>query len=105
MLDGDLVFYSASYGIGGGLVEGSIRPISEYTDADHQLAAAMSDYWVAFAATGDPNPLGNSDLPVWPKYEKDTARRLEFGSTIEAGSHLHEARMALWDRFFEVTLP
>ncbi len=77
----------------------------EYADADHQLAEAMSDYWVAFAATGDPNPLGSSDLPVWPKYENDTARHLEFGSTIEAGSRLHERRMELWDRFFGVDRP
>ena len=77
----------------------------EYTDGDVRLAGAMSDYWVAFAATGDPKPLGSSDLPVWPEFKKDTARHLEFGSTIEAGSKLHEARMALWDRFFEVTLP
>ena len=77
----------------------------EYADGDVRLAGAMSDYWVAFAATGDPNPLGSSDLPVWPEFKQDTARHLEFGSTIEAGSKLHEARMALWDRFIEVTLP
>ena len=44
-------------------------------------------------------------LPAWPEFKPDTARHLEFGSTIEAGSHLHRDRMALWDRFFEVTQP
>lgn len=72
----------------------------EFAEADHELAAAMSDYWVAFAATGDPNPLGNSDLPAWPKFEQDSARHLEFGATIEPGSKLHQTRMELWDRFF-----
>ncbi len=38
-------------------------------------------------------------------YDKNTARHLEFGSSIESGSHLHRDRMALWDRFFEVTQP
>ena len=77
----------------------------EYAEEDRELAEAMSGYWVAFASTGDPNPLGGSDLPAWPEYEKDGARHLEFGSTIEPGSKLHERRMALWDRFFEVTQP
>ena len=77
----------------------------EYADEDHRLAEAMSGYWIAFAATGDPNPLGGSDPPAWPEFEPETARHLEFGSTIEAGSHLHRERMALWDRFFEVTQP
>ena len=77
----------------------------EYADEDHQLAEAMSGYWVAFASTGDPNPSGSPDLPAWPEFRPGTARHLEFGSKIEAGSHLHRARMALWDRFFEVTQP
>lgn len=77
----------------------------EYADEDHELAEAMSGYWVAFASTGDPNPLGGPDLPAWPEFKSDTARHLEFGSTIEAGRHLHRERMALWDRFFEVTQP
>ncbi len=73
----------------------------EYAEEDHALADAMSDYWVAFAASGDPGSSG-SELPAWPKYEKETARHLEFGSTIEAGSRLHERRMELWDRFFGI---
>ncbi len=31
--------------------------------------------------------------------------RLFAAAMLVAGSKLHEARMALWDRFFEVTLP
>lgn len=77
----------------------------EYADEDRELAEAMSGYWVAFASTGDPNPLGGPDLPAWPEFNAETARHLEFGSTIEAGTHLHRERMALWDRFFEVTQP
>ena len=77
----------------------------EYAAEDRELAEAMSGYWVAFASTGDPNPLGGPDLPAWPEFKPDTARHLEFGSTIEPGSHLHRDRMALWDRFFEVTQP
>ncbi len=76
-----------------------------YTAADHRLAEAMSGYWVAFASTGDPNPQGDSDLPAWPAYEVDTARHMEFGSKIAPGDRLHSERMALWDRFFDLTPP
>ena len=106
----------------------------EYAEEDRELAEAMSGYWVAFASTGDPNLPGTcaaetgcagllagirreaaasgssaapsgSGLPAWPEFKPETARHLEFGSTIEVGSHLHRDRMALWDRFFEVTQP
>jgi para-nitrobenzyl esterase len=33
--------------------------------ADHTLANLMSDYWVNFVKTGNPNGKG---LPAWPKY-------------------------------------
>ncbi|HEY4965503.1 MAG TPA: carboxylesterase family protein, partial [Puia sp.] len=37
--------------------------------ADHQLADAMSSYWVHFAATGNPNGKG---LPEWKPYNTKT---------------------------------
>ena len=77
----------------------------EYAEEDRELAEAMSGYWVAFAASGDPNPLGGSDLPAWPEYQSGTARHLEFGSTIETGSKLHERRMEMWDRYFSRDRP
>ncbi len=50
---------------------------------DPELAEAMIRYWVQFAKTGDPNVDG---LPKWPDYKNDTARYLEFGGEIKAGS-------------------
>ena len=41
---------------------GAERPAA----ADLRLAAQMSDYWAAFAATGDPNAPGR---PRWPRYD------------------------------------
>jgi para-nitrobenzyl esterase len=56
-----------------------------YTDRDRTLANAMSDYWVNFIKTGNPNGKG---LPQWPAYSADSEPYLEFGSTIKAGQHL-----------------
>lgn len=48
-------------------------------DADRQLSATMMDYWVNFAANGDPNGPG---LPQWLAYGK--GKVLELGTTIRA---------------------
>ena len=45
------------------------------------LAETMSDYWVAFAATGDPN---GADRPKWPVYDATTDSYLELGSVVES---------------------
>jgi para-nitrobenzyl esterase len=48
---------------------GSARPLVGEGDDPVALARKMSDAWVSFAATGDPNG-GNTDLPHWPAYER-----------------------------------
>lgn len=56
-----------------------------YTDTDRRLADAMSNYWVNFIATGDPNGRG---LPKWEPYALDSEPYLEFGSSIRPMHHL-----------------
>ncbi len=50
------------------------------SDTDRQLSAAMMDYWVNFAAKGDPNGPG---LPQWPAYGSK-GEVLELGTAIRA---------------------
>lgn len=46
--------------------------------ADARVAAAMCDYWVAFARTGDPNGAGR---PTWPAYNAASDTILDFSSS------------------------
>jgi para-nitrobenzyl esterase len=66
-----------------------------YTDTDRRLADAMSNYWVNFITTGDPNGTG---LPEWPAYSLDTEPYLEFGPSIRAGKHLLKRELDFLDR-------
>ena len=53
------------------------------TSYDATLADAMSDYWLAFATTGDPNsPPAAGKWPRWPRYDPATDALLEFGPEI-----------------------
>ncbi len=53
-----------------------------WRDADHRLAAAMSSYWVRFAATGNPNGKGT---PHWPAFRGATGQVLRLGDPIRPG--------------------
>lgn len=62
--------------------------------ADHQLAETMSDYWVNFAKTGDPNGEG---LPHWPLYDEAVETYMEFGDTVEPGNGFLQEECAFFD--------
>jgi len=48
---------------------------ANYAAADHEISAAMQQYWTNFAKTGDPNGAG---LPKWPKYDPASQGYIEF---------------------------
>jgi para-nitrobenzyl esterase len=60
-----------------------LQPSAGSTAYDSTVADAMSDYWVAFAASGDPNgPPAASKWPPWPRYQPATDALLEIGPEI-----------------------
>ena len=65
------------------------------TAYDSTLADAMSDYWVAFATSADPNGApAAGKWPRWPKYDGHTDEYIELGPTIVAKQYI---RRALYD--------
>jgi para-nitrobenzyl esterase len=58
------------------------------TSYDAALADAMSDYWVAFAVSGNPNTVRR---PNWPVYDAATDAYMELGPQVVAKSALRRA--------------
>ena len=62
---------------------------------DHELSDQMSQYWVSFAKTGDPNGEG---LPLWPKYDREGEPAIEFATFgTAAASKIRETKLDLFD--------
>jgi len=66
-----------------------------HTSYDTPLADAMSDYWVAFATSGDPNGAPAAGRrPHWPAYDSVTSAYLELGPQVVAK---RDPRRVLYD--------
>ena len=62
------------------------------TTYDSTVAEAMSDYWVAFGTSGDPNgPPTAGKWPRWPRYDAATDALLEIGPEIAARTMVKRA--------------
>jgi para-nitrobenzyl esterase len=72
-----------------------LQAIAGHTAYDSTLAHAMSDYWVAFATSGDPNaePAAGK-WARWPVYDAATDAYMELGPQLVAK---RDYRRALYD--------
>ena len=60
-----------------------LQPSAGSTPYDSTVAEAMSDYWVAFATSGNPNGAPTAGKwPRWPRYASSTDALLEIGPQI-----------------------
>src|SRR5512143_3163380 len=72
-----------------------LQAVAGHAAYDAKLADAMSDFWVAFATSGDPNgPPASGKWPRWPVYDPTTDAYMELGPQIGAKRDL---RRAAWD--------
>ena len=77
----------------------NLRGPRAWTDVDHQVADAMSSYWVNFAATGDPNGKG---LPKWIAYDDSKNKSaMEFGDKAGMGHAPDEAKLAVFQAYYD----
>ncbi|MBI3838034.1 MAG: carboxylesterase family protein [Planctomycetia bacterium] len=63
---------------------------------DQDLSEVMSDCWVRFATTGDPN---GGKLPAWPAYNQEQEPYLEFGDSIVQHNGLLRAQCDFFDAY------
>jgi len=76
------------------------RTIAAALPADRRISAAMTDYWAAFAKTGDPGSAGG---PTWPAYAPATETALEFGADgVTPRPAFHKATLDLVEQMAAV---
>jgi para-nitrobenzyl esterase len=69
-----------------------LQPSAGLTPYDSTVAEAMSDFWVAFGTTGNPNgPPTAGKWPRWPLYNAATDALLEIGPEIAARTMVKRA--------------
>lgn len=64
--------------------------LTTVTTQDRETSRLLTNYWVQFARTGNPNAPG---LPAWPEYEPATAPVLEVGDDVAVRYGLLAERM------------
>ena len=74
----------------------------DWTEWDHEISRAMTQYWINFARTGDPNGGG---LATWPRYEAAADEWLEFGSDIKTTREVRKEKLDLFDRINAPSAP
>ena len=72
----------------------------EATETDHSISQLISDYWVQFATTGNPN---GDNLPQWPAYDADTQQHQIIGAEVGQGSGFRRQELDELDRYFDAT--
>lgn len=65
-------------------------------ETDFNLSEAMSNYWVNFAKTGDPNGKG---LIKWTAYNQDSEPYIDFGDTVQMRNRLLKDQLDFIEKF------
>ena len=69
-----------------------------WTAEDWKIAETMSDYWVNFISSGDPNGNG---LPLWPVFRKTPAETMELGDKMEPCLITNQEKFKVLEKLIE----
>ena len=72
----------------------------DVTEVDRRISELMSDYWVQFAETGNPNRKG---LPEWPTYDLELQTHQIIGVEVGQGSNFRRKELDEMDRYYQAT--
>ncbi|MBU4317454.1 MAG: carboxylesterase family protein [Proteobacteria bacterium] len=70
-----------------------IAPFTGKGNARHELAASMSQSWINFARSGDPNVQG---LPHWPSYDKENRTTMIFDTPCRVENDPRKEERQVW---------
>jgi para-nitrobenzyl esterase len=79
-------------------VFGNLDSVQGATEEDRARSELMMAYWIAFAATGDPNGAGR---PRWTPHTAAGDETMVFGTTVEQRSGVRSAELDFFDDFYE----
>jgi para-nitrobenzyl esterase len=68
----------------------------KWSSLDYQLEENLTDYWVNFAKTGNPN---GKELPEWKTYDKHSGNILLIDDKIESKPALYKKEMDFLEKF------
>ena len=79
---------------------GNVEGTGAFDAVDQELSRAMRKYWVAFAASGDPNGGG---LPRWDTYRPRDDNHLVLADRIAPGAGWRQPQLDFLERFYAST--
>ena len=68
-----------------------------WAETDHKIANMMSDYWVNFAKTGNPNGAG---LSQWDAYDSVNEKVMVFDSVSESIPLPTKTKLLIWEKYY-----
>ncbi len=91
-------YYQAFHAAEIAYVFGNLDPNGNYTATDRRLSQAMTQYWINFATSGNPN---GEDLETWPAYNHVTEPYLILGDKIATDNHLLRDQLDFIERVMQ----
>ncbi|XP_021356319.1 cholinesterase 1-like [Mizuhopecten yessoensis] len=92
---GDEIAYV--FGFPAGTLKTAMKYPDQVTQQQMTLSTAVMTYWTNFAKTGNPNyPIAVDNSPVWPEYDLERLRFIDFDTNITISNHMYATREAFW---------